>query len=102
MLSSKSLGCLERGRVIFGRLFGEIPAAPLLLPPFFLGLEISDVFAGSSWFVVEAVEEEMVESVEEEFVDGDLERKDRSCLSFLSLNKVSMEMRVMPRSSGGD
>ena len=50
-----------------------------------------------------AVEEEMVDSVEEEFVDADLERKDRSCLSFLSLNKVSMDMRVKKsRSSGGD
>ena len=88
--------------MIFGRLFGEIPAAPLPLPPFFLGLEISDVFAGSSWFVVEAVEEEMVDSVEEEFVDADLERKDRSCLSFLSLNKVSMDMRVKSGNSGGD
>ena len=88
--------------MIFGRLFGEIPAAPPLFPPdLFLGLGISDFLAGSS-LLVEAVEEEMVESVEEEFVDGDLERKDRSCLSFLSLNKVSMEMRVMPRSSGGD
>ena len=104
MLSSKSLGCLERGRVIFGRLCGEIPAAPPLLPPpaLFLELGISDVLAGSSLLVVEAVEEEMVDSVEEEFVDADLERKDRSCLSFLSLNKVSMEMRVKSGSSGGD
>ena len=44
----------------------------------------------------------MVESVEEEFVDADLERKDRSCLSFLSLNKTTVEMRMKSRSSGGD
>ena len=48
--------------------------------------------------MVEAVEEEMVESVDEEFVDGDLERKDRSCLSFLSLNKMKAEMRMKSRS----
>ena len=90
--------------MIFGRLCGEIPAAPPLLPPpaLFLELGISDVLAGSSLLVVEAVEEEMVDSVEEEFVDADLERKDRSCLSFLSLNKVRVEMRVKSRSSGGD
>ena len=85
--------------MILGRLCGEIPAAPPP-PPFppslFLGLEISDVLAGSL-LLVEAVEEEMVESVEEEFVEADLERKDRSCLSFLSL-----EMRMKSRSSGGD
>ena len=90
--------------MIFGRLCGEIPAAPPLLPPpaLFLELGISDVLAGSSLLVVEAVEVEMVESVEDEFVDADLERKDRSCLSFLSLNKVRVEMRVKSRSSGGD
>ena len=102
MLSSKSLGCLESGRVIFGRLCGEIPAAPPPFPPpLFFGLEISDVLTGSL-LLVDAVEEEMVESVDEEFVDGDLERKDRSCLSFLSLNKASVEMRMKSRSSGGD
>ena len=90
--------------MIFGRLCGEIPAAPPPLPPpaLFLGLGISDVLAGTSLLVVEAVEVEMVESVEDEFVDADLERKDRSCLSFLSLNKVSMDMRVKSGNSGGD
>ena len=70
-------------------------------PPLFFGLEISDVLTGSL-LLVDAVEEEMVESVDEEFVDGDLERKDRSCLSFLSLNKASVDMRMKSRSSGGD
>ena len=87
MLSSNSLGCLESGRVIFGRLFGEIPATPPPFPPLFFGLEISDFLAAGS--SLSLVEEEMVELVEEEFVDSDLERKDRSCLSFLSLNKLS-------------
>ena len=93
MLSSKSLGCLESGRVIFGRLLGEIPAAPPPFPPLFLGL--SEVLAAGS--SLSLVEEEMVELVEEELVEADLERKDRSCLSFLSL-----EMRMKSRSSGGD
>ena len=90
MLSSKSLGCLESGRVIFGRLCLEISA-----PPVFFGLETSIVFAGSFLLsLVMLVEVEMVEAVEEEFVDGDLERKDRSCLSFLSLNKMKAEMMM--------
>ena len=44
------------------------------------------------------VEVEIVEAVEEELVDGDLERKDRSCLSFLSLNKMNAGMRMKSRS----
>ena len=83
MLSSKSLGCLESGSVIFGRLFGEIPAPPPFLPVFFGG-EISGVFEGVLSLLV------MVELVEEELVDGDLERKERSCLNFRSLNKTGM------------
>ena len=91
MLSSKSLGCLESGSVIFGRLFGEIPAPPPFLPVFFGG-EISGVFEGvlSLLVMVELVEEELVELVEEELVEGDLERKERSCLNFRSLNKTGM------------
>ena len=83
MLSSKSLGCLESGSVIFGRLFGEIPAPPPFLPVFFGG-EISGVLEGVLSLLV------MVELVEEELVDGDLERKERSCLNFRSLNKAGM------------
>ena len=97
MLSSKSLGCLESGRVIFGRLCLEISAPPPF-PPVFFGLETSVVFAGSLLLsLVMLVEVEMVEAVEEEFVDGDLERKDRSCLSFLSLNKMNTKMRMKSR-----
>ena len=83
MLSSKSLGCLESGSVIFGRLFGDIPAPPPFLPVFFGG-EISGVFEGVLSLLV------MVELVEEELVEGDLERKERSCLNFRSLNKTGM------------
>ena len=98
MLSSKSLGCLESGRVIFGRLWREISAPPPF-PPVFFGLETSDAFAGSLLLsLVMLVEVEMVEAVEEELVDGDLERKDRSCLSFLSLNKMNAGMRMKSRS----
>ena len=97
MLSSKSLGCLESGRVIFGRLCLEISAPPPF-PPVFFGLETSVVFAGSLLLsLVMLVEVEMVEAVEEEFVDADLERKDRSCLSFLSLNKMNTKMRMKSR-----
>ena len=86
--------------MIFGKLCLEISAP---FPPIFFGLETSDVFAGSLLLsLVMLVEEEMVEAVEEELVDADLERKDRSCLSFLSLNRMKVEMRMKSRSSGGD
>ena len=39
-----------------------------------------------------SVADEMVDAVEEEEVDGDLERNDRSCLSFLSLHKLGKEI----------
>ena len=95
MLSSKSLGCLESGSVIFGRLFGEIPAPPPFLPVFFGG-EISGVFEGVLSLLV------MVELVEEELVDGDLERKERSCLNFRSLNKTGMRMTLITYTEQGN
>ena len=86
--------------MIFGRLCLEISAP---FPPVFFGLETSDVFAGSLLLsLVMLVEEEMVEAVEEEAVDADLERKDRSCLSFLSLNRVKAEMRMKSKSQLGE
>ena len=81
ILSSKSLGCLDSGNVIFGRLFGEICA------PFFFGVDFSE----DGVLLFSSVADEMVDAVEEE-VDGDLERNDRSCLSFLSLHKLGKEI----------
>ena len=82
MLSSKSLGCLDSGNVIFGRLFGEICA------PFFFGVDFSE----DGVLLFSSVADEIVDAVEEEEVDGDLERNDRSCLSFLSLHKLGKEI----------
>ena len=82
MLSSKSLGCLDSGNVIFGRLFGEICA------PFFFGVDFSE----DGVLLFSSVADEIVDAVEDEEVDGDLERNDRSCLSFLSLHKLGKEI----------
>ena len=82
ILSSKSLGCLDSGNVIFGRLCGEICA------PFFFGVDFSE----DGVLLFSSVVDEIVDAVEEEEVDGDLERNDRSCLSFLSLHKLGKEI----------
>ena len=49
-------------------------------------------FSEDGVLLFSSVADEIVDAVEEEEVDGDLERNDRSCLSFLSLHKLGKEM----------